>query len=377
VNHPRINQLQKFIDNIQSSSLRWKIYVFIGVLCYFVLINQIIHVRPDHIFLALIIFSFVLGKERAKRFLIDWAPFVFGWIGYDMMRGVADSVRGVINVEGPYWSELYVFGKMFGDKIPAFFFQEFQDYLDSQPFLVLERIFWFFYYKGSMALENIIYFQGLAKGSIFRSFIDFFAANFYTAHFATPLLLGWIFWHTVDDRKMFYRFVYTLTTLNVMALITFMAYPAAPPWYVQKAGFVLPNVTYDYGIFSAGALINVDKILQVNFFTTLWDNFNANLFAAIPSLHGAYPVVISFFGYLKFRKRPLLWALYPAGTWFSAVYLNQHYIIDLIIGAIYIILAYQIVHRILILKVFTQIFKTEPVSTKTSNLIQETSELPA
>lgn len=375
--HPWIIQLNRIISNIRSSSSRWKLYVFIGIVSYFVLINQIIHVRPDHIFLALIIFSFVLGKERAKRFLIDWAPFVLGWIGYDMMRGVADSVRGVINVEGPYWGELYVFGKIFGDKIPAFFFQEVQSFLDSEPFLVLERIFWFFFYKGSLALENIIYFQGMAKGSIFRSFIDFYAANFYTAHFATPLLLGWILWHTVDDRKMFYRFVYTLTVLNVMALITFMIYPAAPPWYVQKAGFVLPNVTYDYGIFSAGALINVDKILQVNFFTTLWDNFNANLFAAIPSLHGAYPMVIAFFGYLKFRKRPLLWALYPASTWFSAVYLNQHYIIDLIIGGIYIIFAYQIVHRILIPKVFTRVFKTEATPPDSSKLTLEISGLSA
>lgn len=347
-------RLTEIVKNIRSSAHRWKIYVFIAVLVYFILINQVIHVRPDHIFLALIIFSFVLGKNRAKRFLIDWSPFIIGWIGYDMMRGVADSVRGIINVEGPYWGEMVVFGDLFNGKIPAFFFQEMQEFMNGAGFLGLERIFWLSFFKGNISIDVLFHLQDLARGSIFRSFIDVYAANFYTAHFAAPLLLGWIFWHTVDDRKFFYRFVYTLTTLNILALITFMVYPAAPPWYVMKQGFLQPNLTADYGVFSAGALINVDNILRVNFFTTLWDNFNANLFAAIPSLHGAYPIVISLFGYLKFRKRPLLWAWYPLSTWFSAVYLNQHYIIDLIIGVIYIVAAYVVVHSFLMPKFFNK-----------------------
>ncbi|MCI0512539.1 phosphatase PAP2 family protein [candidate division KSB1 bacterium] len=335
----------ELVRNIRSSSHRWKIYVFLGVCFYFVLINQFIHIRPDHVFFAMILFSFVLGKERAKRFLIDWSPFILAWIGYDMMRGVADSVRGTIHVEGPYWGEFVIFQKFFDGTIPAFFFQKFQATLNSPAFLGIERLILQPLFGGKISDAALCHFQELARGSIFRSVIDVYAANFYTAHFAAPLLMGWIFWHTVDDRKFFYRFTFTITILNIMALITFMAYPAAPPWYVMKQGFVQPNVTYDYGIFSAGALINVDNMIRVKFFTTLWDNFNSNLFAAIPSLHGAYPIVISWFGYLKFRKKPLLWAWYPISTWFSAVYLNQHYIIDLIIGGFYIIVAYQIVHR--------------------------------
>jgi hypothetical protein len=352
--------LKEFLKKLRSSSNRWKVYVFVGVCVYFILINQFIHVRPDHIFFALIIFSFVLGKERARRFLLDWSPFVLGWIGYDMMRGVADSVRGVIHVAAPYLGEFYTFGILFGGKIPAFFFQEMQEYMNSAMFQPLELAFWLPFFKFQLPPEVITHFQMLAKGSIFRSLIDVYAANFYTAHFAAPLLLGWIFWHTTDDRKMFYRFVYTLTTLNVLALVTFMLYPAAPPWYVMKQGFILPNVKFDYGIFSAGALINVDNMMQLKFFTTLWDNFNSNLFAAIPSLHGAYPVVISYFGYKKFQTKPILWALYPISTWFSAVYLNQHYIIDLIIGAVYILVAYQIVHRILMPKFFNKFLDRQP-----------------
>ncbi|MDZ7261972.1 MAG: phosphatase PAP2 family protein [candidate division KSB1 bacterium] len=317
----------RLIANLRSSDQKWKIYVFIGVVIYFILINQVIHVRPDHAFLALVILAFLLGKEKAKRFLTDWSPFIFFWIAYDMMRGVADSIRGTINVVLPYKVELILFGSLFGGQIPCFWFQDVQKALD---------------------------------GSVFKALVDLLCANMYTIHFAAPLLLGWIFWHTCDDRKMYYRFVYTLTVLNVMALITFMAYPAAPPWYVYKIGFNQPGPNADYWGISAGSLINVDRLLGVKFFTTLWDSFNPNHFAAIPSLHGAYPVVISFFAYKKFKKYPIPLIVYPALTWFAAVYLNQHYIIDLIIGVIYFAVAYQVEERVLLPGVFNKFLDKVP-----------------
>lgn len=345
-------RLKAFIENIRSSSHKWKIYVFAGILVYFVLINQFLHVRPDHIFFALIIFSFVLGKKRAKRFLIDWSPFIIGWIGYDMMRGIADSVRGVIQVEGPYWGELFCFGWLFDGKIPAFWFQDLQALMNGPAFQLIEKKLLYPLFGGLISFDSLAHFQELAKGSILRSLIDVIAANFYTAHFATPLLLGWIFWHTVEDRRLFYRLIYTLTLMNIFALITFMAYPAAPPWFVMKEGFLAPNVTFNYGIFSAGSLVNIDKMINAKFFTTLWDNFNANFFAAIPSLHGSYPLVIAYLGGLRFKRYRYVLFIYPAGTWFATVYLNQHYIIDLIIGAFYALAAYEIVHRILMPKFF-------------------------
>jgi len=304
----------KLLAKFRSPTHRWKIYILIGVIVYFIVINQFIHVRPDHIFLALVIFSFVLGKERAKRFLLDWSPFIFFWIAYDMMRGVADSVLGRINVVLPYRVELAVFGPFFGGKVPAFWFQQFRQ---------------------------------AYEGTLLRNIVSLVAANFYTLHFAAPLLLGWVFWHTLEDRKTFYRFVYTLTVLDGMALLTFMLYPAAPPWYVYNYGFTQPALGASYWGMSAGSLLDVDRLLGVHFFATLWDAYNANHFAAIPSLHGAYPMVIAFFAYRRLRRGLVPLVAYPVLTWFAAVYLNQHYIIDLIIGAGYAFIAYQIVERLL------------------------------
>src|SRR5574341_1736178 len=309
--------------HLQHPDHKWKIYVLLGVVAYFIAINQLIKIRPDHIFLALVVFSFVLGKQRARRFLIDWLPFVLFWIGYDMMRGIADSVRGSIHVVEPYRWELALFGNFFSD-IPPFLLQQVRD--------------------------------GMAS-SWLRKLLDVLAANFYTAHFALPLLLGWVFWHTTNDRPVFYKFVYTLTVLDVLALVTFMAYPAAPPWYVYHHGFAAPEANANFWALSAGNLVDVDHLLGVKFFTTLWDSFNANHFAAIPSLHGAYPIVMAYFAFKKFRWNPWLLSLYPAAVWFSAVYLNHHYVIDLIIGGVYVVVAYLIVIKLVYPLVFARLIE--------------------
>ena len=321
-----LKNIKKSLQSARKQEHRWKVYVFLGILAYFVIINQVIHIRPDHIFVALVLFSFVLGRGRARRFLIDWLPFILFWILYDMMRGVADSVRQYVHIIEPYRMEQTLFWPILHGEIPSFLLQA-------------AREFW---------------------NPVFQKFVSVFAANFYTAHFSVPLLLGWLLWHTSDDRPMFYKFVYTLTILNVMALTTFILYPAAPPWYVYKYGFVQPVPESSFWGISAGNLIDVDRLLGVSFFTTLWDSFNANHFAAIPSLHGAYPVVVSFFAWKKFRKYLPLLIFYPIATWFSAVYLNHHYVVDLLIGVLYIFVAYSITKYFLYPKIFARFVENVP-----------------
>jgi len=309
---------------LTDSSKRWKLYLLAGILAYFITINQFITLRPDHVFFVLFLFMFVLGGEKAKRFIIDWLPFIGFWILYDMMRGVADSWRGYVHIREVYDAEFLIFGRFFDNLIPAFWFQQFQyAYADH----------------------------------LFKIVIDVLVANLYSFHFFGPLILGWILWHTVGDRRMYYRFVWTLTLLNAMALITFFLYPAAAPWYVQRFGFDQPSGTM-FG--TAGSLINIDNMIKMKFFTNIWDNMNPNHFAAIPSLHGAYPIVISLFAFLKFRKYQTLFILYSVLTWWAAVYLNHHYIIDLLIAAIYVAAAYWINHKILMPKVFDPLLFKKP-----------------
>lgn len=318
----------KRFRTLTDSSRRWKLYLLAGILAYFITVNQFITLRPDHVFFVLFLFMFVLGGEKAKRFIIDWLPFIGLWIVYDMMRGVADNWRGYVYIRELYDAEFALFGRFFDNLIPAFWFQQFE-------YAHADRLW-------KMAL-------------------DIFAANLFSFHFFGPLILGWILWHTVNDRRMYYRFVWTLTVLNVMAFISFFLLPGGPPWYVLKYGFDQP-AGHMFG--TPGSLINIDNMFKMKFFTNLWDNMNPNYFALIPSLHAAYPVINSLFAFIKFRKYRLLLILYPLLTWWATVYLNHHYIIDLIIGGIYVIPAYWIAHKILMPKVFDPLLFKKPEANK-------------
>ncbi len=90
-----------------------------------------VRVRPDHVFIALLLFVFAFSRGRLKTFAVDWTPWIVFWICYDMMRGVADNLRGAINVIVPYEVELAMFGKFFGGIIPCYVMQDWQQVMDG------------------------------------------------------------------------------------------------------------------------------------------------------------------------------------------------------------------------------------------------------
>jgi len=70
---------------------------------------------------------------------------------------------------------------------------------------------------------------------------------------------------------------------------------------------------------------------------------NANVFAAIPSLHAAYPIITVLYGSLSKR----LWVhigfvFFSLSVWFSAVYSRHHYVLDVLAGGMCALTAYTI-----------------------------------
>jgi len=131
-------------------------------------------------------------------------------------------------------------------------------------------------------------------------------------------------------------FTYGFLLTNFIGYIVYYSYPAAPPWYYINYG----NAT-DFSIpGSEGLLSEFDRLIGTPIFHGIYAK-NANVFAAIPSLHSAYPV-ISLLAAIKNKERYWIpfFCVLAIGTWFAAVYSQHHYIIDVILGIFCALTAY-------------------------------------
>ena len=61
---------------------------------------------------------------------------------------------------------------------------------------------------------------------------------------------------------------------------------------------------------------------------------NANVFAAVPSLHAAYMLITTFYAIASRRKISMvfIFSIICLGIWWTAVYTGHHYIIDVLLG---------------------------------------------
>ncbi|MGN0233036.1 MAG: phosphatase PAP2 family protein [Bacteroidaceae bacterium] len=123
--------------------------------------------------------------------------------------------------------------------------------------------------------------------------------------------------------------------VNIIGFAGYYIYPAAPPWYAIEYGFTpIPGTPGNVAGFE-----RFDEIVGMPLFHGIYAR-NANVFAAIPSLHVAYNPVALFYAFKV--KSDYLWqsvlAIVSAGICFSAVYSCHHYIIDVTLGLLTAIL---------------------------------------
>src|SRR6266568_530309 len=132
-------------------------------------------------------------------------------------------------------------------------------------------------------------------------------------------------------------FARSFLIVNVMGYVTYFAYAAAPPWYVTEYG--LGPARTDVRP-AAAAAQRFDALLGTRFFDEMYGR-GVDVFGAYPSLHVAYPLIAAI---LAFRVAELRWARWPAVLFFllmclSAVYLQHHYVTDVVLGAAYAVAA--------------------------------------
>lgn len=159
---------------------------------------------------------------------------------------------------------------------------------------------------------------------------DFVLYLAYMMYFVFPVALAILIWKTRE--RWYWRFVTAYISLSFAAFLTFLAFPAAPPWlasdghYIEHVERISSHVWYALGIHD---------------FPTLYNHIAPNPVAAVPSLHAAAATLFCIFVWRLYgRKWGLLATTYPLMIYFGTVYQAEHYAIDAIVGALYAGAAY-------------------------------------
>lgn len=140
-----------------------------------------------------------------------------------------------------------------------------------------------------------------------------------------------VFLYTRDYTAM-QRFGWTFLLLNIAGFTTYHIYPAAPPWYFHAHGCVVDLTAHA----SEGPrLAHVDALMGWKYFAGFYGRSN-DVFGAVPSLHVSYPLLVILYGWRFFNTplRVFVGAFFVVMC-FAAVYLDHHWIFDVLLGITY------------------------------------------
>ena len=158
---------------------------------------------------------------------------------------------------------------------------------------------------------------------------DVVAVPVYFSHFFVSLGVAVLLWAL--SYRLFRRYVWTLVALTAGTLLTYALFPAAPPWMAGlPANHTLPAV--------ARVVPDTLRALGGHTINSAVEHGTAysNRVAAMPSLHGAIPMMLLLFAWplVRMRTRALL-ACYAVAMGLTLVYGGEHYVTDILVGYVY------------------------------------------
>lgn len=249
---------------------------------------------PDTLLVIVLIIGVVFG--RARQFVIRFVPFLGMLIVYDSMRGWADDLAGPV-----HFMEMIDFDKLLAGGV--------------LPTVWLQAHWW----DGRVGV------------------LEFYFYFIYTLHFLIPVIVGLILWKY--SPRLYWPFVWTVVAVSFAAFVTYILFPAAPPWMAKELGYItapLHRISSD-----------VWWAMGVQNFSELYKNISPNAVAAVPSLHSAYPLIVALFIIRAFSFHRTWWVLfYPISMWVGVVYLGEHYMFDIVAAVVYVLAGMAVIYFI-------------------------------
>jgi len=268
--------------NIRSVAIVLLVTVF-----YLLVSVLLVGFKTDQLFLAGIFNAAFFLSPISRKFIIGFSIFIVYWIIFDYMKAFPNYNYNTVHIADLYNAEKHLFG---------------------------------IHFNGGLLTPNEYW---RANGN---TFMDVAAGIFYLCWIPVPLAFaGYLFF---KNRKQFLYFSLTFVLINFIGFVVYYLYPAAPPWYVEYHGFAFQAKTPG----NTAGLAKFDAFFNAGIFKSIYSK-GSNVFAAMPSLHSSYPVVVLYYG-LKNRLGAIniFFVVVMLGIWFTAVYASHHYILDVLAG---------------------------------------------
>ena len=243
--------------------------------------------QPDHLYFAAVIGVGSFFSRKIFRFVLGFSAFIIFMIIYDGLQVYPNYEVNSVHITDLYDLELRYFGLR---------------------------------HEGEIITINE-YFQ-VNK----MDFLSFILGWAYLMWIPAPLIFSAILF--AKNKKLLLRYSYSFLFVNLLGMIGYYLYPAAPPWYYFEFGETLQTEMRG----DPGMLTEFDRIVGMPIFDTIY-NRGANVYAAIPSLHCAFPIINLFYAIVwKHKPSIVAFVLLLFGTWIAAVYSQHHYVIDVLLG---------------------------------------------
>lgn len=168
-----------------------------------------------------------------------------------------------------------------------------------------------------------------------RMWYEYVFALFHASLFFIPIAFPLIMQFRRSLARM-KRATVALTLISLAGYLTYVLYPLTPPWMASLENMI-PNVERitirALGEMAPGGIISA---------------FSPSPRGAMPSMHTGVPVLVLLMAFREFGRRAWWFAILVLGICFEIAYGAEHYIVDIIAGIIYAIVAYIVVYRFLI-----------------------------
>jgi len=150
--------------------------------------------------------------------------------------------------------------------------------------------------------------------------------TYFNAQFT--ISFGFLFWVYLKRNEAYAVVRNTLMAAMALGLVGYVLYPTAPPRMLSELGFV-----------------DTLNATSVNHSSSVIESLS-NPYAAMPSMHTAFALIVGFSAVMLVRNRALkvIWAIYPALVIFSIVATANHFFLDAAGGAGAAIVAALAVH---------------------------------